>query len=178
MISGPRTFAREIKKTTQSQERFFKSDHEVNTFAKCELDTRADTICAGINFRALAYTGQSCDVKGFHDSFDSLKNIPVAQVATAIQRDGLTFILIINEALYFGSSMDHSLINPNQIWSYGIPVSDDPYDKTRDFGISHEDLYVLFDTIGSAVFFETFVPSYNDLNNSPHNILTDGDHEH
>ena len=177
MISGPRTFAREIKKTTLSQDCFYKTDHEVNTFAKCELDTRVDKICAGRNFRALAYTGQSCDVKGFHDSFDSLKNIPVAQVATAIQRDGRTFVLIINEALYFGSSMDHSLINPNQIQSYGIPVCDDPYDKARDFGISHDDLFLPFDTCGSTVFFETFVPSDDDLINSTQIVLTDGDHE-
>ena len=138
---------------------FIKTDHEFNTFVRCELEIRADTISADKNSRALAYTGQSCNVKGFHDSsFDSLNYIPVAQVATAIEQDGQTFVLVINEALYFESSMDHSLINPTQIRSSGIPVCDDPYHKARDFGISHEELYIPFDTSGSMVFFETCDP--------------------
>eukprot|EP00956_Cyclotella_meneghiniana_P037688 scaffold143025_cov53-Cyclotella_meneghiniana.AAC.1 len=78
--------------------------------AKCELDTRADTICAGKNFRVLSLTGQTCDVSGFHQSFDAIHDIPVAQVATAMTlENGETVILIINEALYFGNQMDHSL---------------------------------------------------------------------
>jgi hypothetical protein len=32
-----------------------------------------------------------------------------------------TYILVFNEALYYGDKLDHSLLNPNQIWSYGIP---------------------------------------------------------
>ena len=67
-------------------------------------------------------------MKGFHDDFDATKDIPIARVATAYQdEEGTIYILIINEALYFGSSMDHLLINPNQIQHFGIPVSDDAY---------------------------------------------------
>ena len=155
------------------------TDHAVDESAQCELDTRADTICAGKNFHALAFTGQSCNVKGFHDSFDLLKNIPVARVATAVRNaeSGQTYILIVNEALYFGPSMDHSLINPNQIRKYGIPVCDDPFDRDRDFGISHDDLFIPFDTAGSTVFFETYCPSDEELQSCQHIELTDGDTE-
>ena len=49
--------------------------------------------------------------------------MPVARAATAWKdQHGMTYILIVNEALYFGNDMDHSLINPNQI-SY-LPLSD------------------------------------------------------
>lgn len=120
-----------------------KPDHADGTMAKCELDTRADTICAGKNFRALSLTGQTCDVSGFHQSFESLNDIPVA--------------LIINEALYFGPQMDHSLVNPNQIRAYGIDVSDNPFDRNRDFGIQHEECFIPFTTEGSTVYFDTFV---------------------
>ena len=141
--------------------------------AKCELDTRADTICAGKNFRVLSLTGQTCDVSGFHQSFAAIHDIPVAQVATAMTlENGETVILIINEALYFGNQMDHSLVNPNQIRAYGIDVSDNPYDRERDFGIQHDDCFVPFSTEGSTVYFDTFVPTDHQLETMRHIELT------
>ena len=50
--------------------------------------------------------------------------------------------LIVNQALYFGASLDHSLINPNQIRHFGIPVSDILYSSGQDFGIGHEDHFI------------------------------------
>ena len=176
MTSGPRKMGRAVKRA-----RVMKSaeiDHFEHEIAKCELDTRADTICAGINFRMLSSTGQTCDVKGFHDDFDTIKDVPIARVATAYKdSDGRTWILIINEALYFGQNMDHSLINPNQIRHFGIPVSDNAYDGANEFGIDHEDIFIPFVTKGATVFFETYVPSDDDLEHNPHIVLTDGDTE-
>ena len=118
-------------------------------------------------------TGQTCDVSGFHQSFESLKDIPIAQVATAMTlENGETVILIVNEALYFGGQMDHSLVNPNQIRAFGIDVSDNPYDKERDFGITHDDCFIPFSTEGSTVFFDTFVPSDHQLDTLRHIELT------
>jgi hypothetical protein len=66
----------------------------------------------------------------------------VAQVATAITTEnGETVVLVINKPLYFGNSMDHSLINPNRIQAFGIEVSDNPYDEVHRFGVSHEDWF-------------------------------------
>ena len=39
---------------------------------------------------------------------------------------------MINEGLYYGIKMDHSLINPNQIRDYGISLWDIAYDQTRN----------------------------------------------
>ena len=121
----------------------------------------------------------TCDVKGLHDQFEAIKDVPIARVATAFKdRDGVTYILIINKALYFGREMDHSLINPNQIRHFGIPVSDNAYDGTRDLGIDHDDVFIPFETQGSTVFFfETFVPLDDDIERSSHIVLTDGDTE-
>ena len=84
--------------------------------ARNELDTRADTICVGKNWRLLSTTGQCCNVHGFHAAFDSIKDVPVSRSATAVvDKHGDTYILIVNKALYFGPDMDHSLINPNQM---------------------------------------------------------------
>ena len=105
-----------------------KSDHEDNKPGACELYTRADTICAGQNFCLIALTGMTYEVHGFHESFNTVpNNVLMAQVATAFINPTTheICILIINEALYFGSTMNHPLINPNQIRSYGISVSND-----------------------------------------------------
>ena len=102
----------------------------------------------------------------------------VARVATAWKDgNGATHILVVNEALYFGSEMDHSLINPNQIRHFGITVNDNPYNPVADLGIDHGACFVPFKTEGSTVFFETYVPSDEELEQCPHVILTDGDLE-
>ena len=137
MTSGPRKFGRAVKRARITKK--IESSHFEHEIGKCELDTRADTICAGMNFCMLSTTGQTCDVKGFHDQFEAIKDVPIARVATAFKdSDGSTYILVINEALYFGQEMDHSLINPNQIRHFGIPVSDNAYNGTEDLGIDHE----------------------------------------
>ncbi len=78
-----------------------------------EIDTRADTICAGQAFIPITHTGRIVDVGGFHSKLGTLKGIPIACVATAYDSsDGETFILASNEALYFGKQMEHSLFPP------------------------------------------------------------------
>ena len=96
------------------------------------MDSREDTCCSGNNWRILSTAGQLCGVKGFHYSYEAITNVPVARTATeVVHDDGNVYIIIINETLFFGKSMDHSLINPNQIRSFGITVSDQPFDRTR-----------------------------------------------
>ena len=82
-------------------------------------------------------------------------------------------ILIVNQALYFGASLDHSLINPNQIRYFRITVSDNPYDSGRYFGIDHDNQFITFKTEGSTVFLNYFVPADADINTWPHMVLTD-----
>ena len=59
----------------------------------------------------------TCSVRAFSDSYSPINNIPIVQGATAYDcpDTGQTYILVINEGLYFGTSMSHSLINPNQL---------------------------------------------------------------
>ena len=111
--TGPRAQGRSIKRIKVSDQSQASTVHGVE--ARCELDTRADTTCAGINCRPIFYTGQHCQAHGFHDELTPINDVPIATVATAWsdQNTGESFILIIHEALYFGDSMDHSLVNPN-----------------------------------------------------------------
>ncbi|KAL7532807.1 hypothetical protein ACHAWF_006766, partial [Thalassiosira exigua] len=146
------------------------------TNARNELDTRADTSCAGVNWRPLSYTGQCCDVSGFHDDFSKLPNIPIATVASTHRSiDGTKSILIMNEVLYFGGKLDHSLINPNQIRHYGIAVSDNPFDADKPLGIDHDQDFIPFEVEGATVYFETTYPTLEEIKMHPHLVLTDGE---
>lgn len=118
--------------------------------AQKDLDTRADTICVGTNVVMIFNTSQACDVKRFHCNFESIKDVPVATVATVYgDENGGVYNLTAHEALFFGKQMGHSLINPNIIRHYGIPV------------------------LGCTIFFEMFAPSEDEINHNPHIVLTD-----
>ena len=132
ITSGPRTAARAAKKT--------KTCDRAIVNANNELDTRADTIVAGANYRLVEDTGTTCSVSGFYGASQTIKGIRVGTVATAwTDAHSLVHVLIIHEALYFGERLDHSLINPNQIRMNGIPVCDDPCDPYRELGIEYKD---------------------------------------
>ena len=62
--------------------------------------------------------------------------VPIVSGATAWDDPvtGQTYILVINEGLYYVNKMDHYLINPNQIRAYGILL----WDNTDDQSINDE----------------------------------------
>lgn len=169
--SGPRSKPRQIKRLKTELV------GTPGTTSQWELDTRADTICAGINCRPLVFTGQQWEVKGFSDDFELLTDIPVATVATA-WCDGIggpTYILILNETLYFGDKLNHSLLNPNQIRHHGIRVHDYPFetDPDRQMGIElYDDVLLPFQAHGATIFFESWYPSDEELETCTHIILT------
>ena len=77
-------------------------------FARCELDSHADTCALGANFTPLSYTGRVCDVSPYNaDAYSPERNIPIvsAEPAFTCQESGLTYILIINEGLWFGNKL-------------------------------------------------------------------------
>ena len=77
---------------------------------------------------------------------------------------GQTYIIIINEALYYGTKLDHLLINPNQIRAYGIPLWDNPYDKEKGLIIEVDDtVFIPIHTYGTKVLFETISPTEKEL---------------
>ena len=76
----------------------------------------ADTSCAGANWRVVEPTGHTCDVYAYNERYDAIKDVPIATCATVVPGDnGLDFLLIGHEMLYFGTDMKRSLLNQNQI---------------------------------------------------------------
>ena len=81
---------------------------------------------------------------------------------------GQTYIIVINEALYYGTKLDHLLINTNQIRAYGVPFWDNPYDKERGLTIDLGDtVNIQMNTMGKKLQFETRYPTNQGLIECP-----------
>ena len=141
------------------------------TYGNCELDSHADTIVAGKNCIILQYTGKECDVSPYRDDYDSISNVPIVHAATAWQSPitGQTFILVFNEALWMGDSLDHTLVNPNQLRHHGTKVHDDPTAEYPLSIISHDNEFCMELTMnGTIVCVETHTPTASELDSCPH----------
>ena len=146
----------------------------VGTIANNEMDTHADMCCAGANWSLMELTGEVCDVNPFLNSYSPIQEIPVARCCTVWtdQTDSMEYLLVGDQMLWFGTLLPNSLINPNQIRAYGLPVNDDPFDSTRYFGIDTEHAIIPFDTTGTVVHFESRVPSEWEKTHLPIILLT------
>ncbi len=108
------------------------NDTVTGTSGKNEMDTHADTCCAGANWSLLDSTNEICMVTPFLDSYKLEKEVMVARCGTVwiSPNTDHEYLLVGDQMLWFGSQMDHSLINPNQICEYGIPMCDNPFSQS------------------------------------------------
>jgi hypothetical protein len=146
-----------------------------NTAANNECDSNADTCCLGKNFVVLQATYRTADVYAYDSSIKPLENVPIVTGATAYDDlvSGNTFILVFNESLYYGNSLDHSLINPNQLRAYGVPLWDNPYDPARPLSLDVDnDLSIPLQTSGTKIYFRTRVPTATELAECDHLTIT------
>ena len=96
---------------------------------RIELDSHADTIILGANCVVSSHTGQTCEVMPYSDTYNAITDVPVVTGATlwASPHDGDEYILIFNEALWMGDTLQYTLVNPNQLRAYGTTVQDNPF---------------------------------------------------
>ena len=145
----------------------------VGTVGRNELDTHADTCCAGANWKLMEMTHEVCEVTPFLDSYEPVKEVLVARCCSVwtSPQTGTEYLLVGDQMLWFGSQLGHSLINPNQIREYGIDVSDNPY-APDCFGIDTDVAFIPFDTTGTVVYFESRVPTEWEEKHLPVLLLT------
>ena len=145
---------------------------------RLELDSHADTCVAGSNCLYISSTGRSVTVSGFSSELAPISNIDVATVATAYTspENGRTIILIINECLYFGDRMGHSLLNPNQLRNYGVLVRDVPLQfresSTHSIYLPGPSLDLPLELEGVISFLETRRPTRQEMEECQHITLT------
>ena len=80
----------------------------------------------------------------------------------------MTFILVIDEGLWLGEKIGHSLLNPNQLRYSGICVWDNPFDPHNPLSIEHEDLSIPLKVAGTTIFVDTHTPLQSELTDCPH----------
>lgn len=158
------------------------SSTRVDNADRCELDTHADTCCAGSNFVLYDPSAlhRTVNVYGFNGK--ATKDVPITSVATAYDdpTNGQTYVLVFHQVLYFGEKLGHSLLNPNQLRAAGVRVQDVPrqFDRlsSHDILIPNEDepLRIPLTLDGVISGFTTRKPTQEELDDPqfPHLVCT------
>ena len=86
--------------------------------------------CLGKNYVILKNTSRTANVCAYDTSVKPLEGVSNVSGDTAYDDLGTntTYILVVNEDLYYSSKLDHYLINQNQVRAYGIDFWDNPFD--------------------------------------------------
>lgn len=166
-----KTTSRRLAKVSRHPVNEQKTNQNMVHYGRIELDSHADTIVCGKNCIVLEFTGRECDVSPYTDAYDSIKNVPIVQAATAwtSEETGETVILVFNEALWMGDQMEHSLINPNQLRHFGIQVQDNPYALAPLFIMVEDTSFSLpLAADGTTIFADTRTPTQQELEESRH----------
>lgn len=159
-----------------------KSPSSLPDYGPMELDSHADTCCAGSNCAVLEYTGKSCSVVGFNrdNPKDKLTHIPIIKTATAYDTPtGETLILVIPQALYLGDYLSYSLLCPNQLRDHGIILDDvpqhlapDPRLATHSIYAPEENVRIPLEMRGVISLFYTRRPTAIEIEECPWIVLT------
>ena len=137
-------------------------------------DSNTDTCCLGKNWTILRYTSRTADIYPYNNTYTPIQDFPIVSCATAYTNIyGITYILVINEALFYGEKLDHSLLNPNQLRHNHIGYWDNFYDKANPLNIEIPDtLTIPLHVNGTKISFTSRTPTNNELANYMHIELT------
>jgi hypothetical protein len=111
-----------------SKEFTIKASQKINPTDRCELDLHADMLVGGATCILLETSGETANVHSFSNKRKPFLNVPISTIATAWvnQETGEVIVLVMNKTLCFGNRLDHTLICPDQLRSFGIVVDDTP----------------------------------------------------
>jgi hypothetical protein len=107
----------------------------------------------------------------------SIQDVPIVKAAVAYDDPitGETFVIIINQALYFGNQIDEILLNPNQIREYGHIVNDVPKHlggSTHSIISSDQQIDIPLKLRGIISYFPVRTPTLQEIENCVNLILT------
>ena len=140
------------------------------TEGRIELDSHADTIVLGANCIILSHTGHSCEVMPYSDTYDAITDVPVVTGATlwTSLHHGDEFILIFNEALWMDNTLQHTLVNANQLRAYSTTVQDNPFAPSPLKFEPPTGPTIPLTTIWTTIYCNTRVTSDHELSTLPH----------
>ena len=128
----------------------------------------------GANCVILSHTGQSCEVMPYSDIYDAITDVPVVTGATlwTSPHDGDEYILIFKEALWLGNTLQHTLVNPNQLRAYGTTIQDNPFASSPLKFDPPTGPTIPLTTMGTIIYCNTRTPSDHELSTLPHISLS------
>lgn len=105
------------------------------------------------------------------------RSYPITSMATVWVNplDGNSYLLVLNEGIYCGNAMRHSLLAPSQLRSNGVAVHDCPkqFDRTSSHSLQiSDDITIPLHLKGVISSFITHLPSNDDLTDLPVIALT------
>ena len=138
-----------------------------------ELDTHADMTVLGSNCVVLSYTGKECEVSPYSSEYEAVQNVPIVTRATVWTNatDGTAYLLIFHESLSMGDKLDHTLVNPNQLWAYSVSIQDNPF-NAKPLSITTDDASVKLYSEGMIICGDIRTPTESELGQLPRLILT------
>ena len=124
----------------------------------------------GANCIILSHTWQSCEVIPYSDTYDVITDVTVVTGATlwTSPHDGDEFILILNEALWMGDTLQDTLVNPNQLRAYGAAVKDNPFAPSPLKFEPPTGLTIPLTTMGTIIYCNTRAPNDHELSTLLH----------
>ena len=77
------------------------------------------------------FTGKEFDIVPYTDTYDTIKAVPIVQADISYANPDTveTTILILNKAIWMGETIDHTLVNPNQLCAYSMTFQDNPFSE-------------------------------------------------
>ena len=138
------------------------------------LDSHADTIVLGANCVVLSHTGQTCEVMPYSDTYNAITDVSVVTGATLWTSpcDGDEYIHVFNESLWMGDTLQHTLVNPNQLRAYGTTVQDNPFASSPLIFDPPNGPVIPLTTMGTIIYCTTRAPSDQELSLLPHITLS------
>ena len=75
------------------------------------------------------FAGKECDAVPYIDAYETIKLMSIVQSDTTYDNTetGETAIIMLKKLIWMGEAMDHTLVNPNQFFEYGMTVQDNPF---------------------------------------------------
>ena len=97
----------------------------------------------------------------YSDTYDAITDVPVVTGATlwTSPHDGDEFILVFYEALWMGDTLQHTLVNPNQLQAYGTTLQDNPFAPSPLRFESPTGPTIPLTTMGTIIYCNTRAPS-------------------
>ena len=84
-----------------------------------------------------------------------------------------TYILVINEALYYGNNIDHYLVNPNQVRAYWIYFWDNPFDWQKGLTIAiNDEVTIPMQAMGTKNLYKTRMPTELEMSTCQYIAMT------